>query len=611
MKKRKVIALTIAMVMVLCSFSTAFASVVIGTSEQSEQSRFPDTANHWAKAAIEKWADLGVLRGDDRGFRPDDSITRAEMAVVLDNMMDYQVAAKNTFKDVQAGAWYEDAVLKANAAGILKGDGAGYANPTAKITKEQAALMLARAFAVAGNGGSKTKFTDAAAISSWAKELVFGMEAAGYINGFDGKYNPQDSIKRAEVVTIINNAVKAYYHTAGTYTDNVDGLAIIKVKDVILKGNTINGNLIVAEGVGEGDATLDSVTVKGSTVVRGGGEKSIHITGKSSIDSIRVEKVNDKVRVVISDGITVKAVEVAAGEEIIITGQVGTLELLADNVKVYATAAEVKTAAVTGVNSTLIVSKDSKIDEITATAKVSVSGEGTVAKVTLKEGANNSSITTAKTTINVAEGVTGTKGTGGTAIAAGSTATNGATADAPAKVEAPAAGGGVGGGGGSVDTPKTPTMSIEGVTPGEVFVISKTATAENTAIDVTVENVVEINYTATLTIQNDRSKEKVGYASAEISGIYLKVLNTYGAVSMDDTAKILGKLGSSRTGWYLDSAGKKHEKSNQDATEEVFVDAINAMFELMVPGEIYNITITLKPDGGSAATLAFKMMKEI
>lgn len=605
MKKRKVIALTIAMVMVLCSFSTAFASTAIGTTEQTEQPRFPDAATHWAKAAIEKWANLGVLNGDDRGFRPDDPITRAEMAVVLNNMMDYQAAAKNSFKDVQAGSWYEDAVLKANAAGILKGDGAGYANPTANITKEQAALMLARAFAVEGNAGSKTKFTDAAAISSWAKELVFGMEAAGYINGFDGKYNPQDSIKRAEVVTIINNAVKAYYHTAGTYTDNVDGLAIIKVKDVILKGNTINGNLIIAEGVGEGDATLDSVTVKGSTVVRGGGENSIHITGSSSIDSIRVEKVNDKVRVVISDGITVKTVEVAAGEEIIITGQVGTLELLADNAKVYATAAEVKTAAVTGTNSTIIVSKDSKIDEITASTKVSVSGEGTVAKVTLSEGANNSSITTANTTINVAEGVTGTKGTGGTAIPAGSAATNGATADAPANVEAPAVVGGGGGGGG--DTPTKPTMSIVGVNPGTVYVIPSDATASNTAIDVTVENVDESkSYTATITIQNNSTKERVAYASSDIQGIYLKVLNTYGPVSMDETGKILDRLGSTRTGWYLESDGTKVEGN----TETAFIDAINAMFELMVPGETYNVTLTLKPAGGETGTLAFQMMKE-
>ncbi|MGI6746843.1 MAG: S-layer homology domain-containing protein, partial [Anaerovoracaceae bacterium] len=447
MRQRKIIAITLTIAMILSSFSMVFATE---TETIATQNGFQDTTNHWAESAINKWAGLGVLKGDERGFRPNDPITRAEMATVLDNIMDYQVAAKNTFSDVPADAWYAEAVLKANAAGILQGDGAGKADPTANITREQSAVMLARAFAVTENSGSNTKFNDAGSISSWARNLVFGMESEGYIQGYNGKFNPKNSITRAEVVTIINNAIKAYYDTAGTYTDNVDGLAIIKVRDVTLKGNTIDGNLIIAEGVGEGDVTLDNVTVKGQTVIRGGGENSIHITGNSSIDSIRIEKVNDQVRIVISDGVTVKYVEVAAGEEIIISGQVDTLELAADNVIVHADAAEINNTNVVGQNSTIIVNKDSKINEITAAAPVEISGEGTVSKVNLEKGADNSTITTPKTNINVAEGVTGTTGTGGKVIPAGETATNGNSSSEAAVIgQEPATGGGGSGGGSS------------------------------------------------------------------------------------------------------------------------------------------------------------------
>ncbi|HVI42381.1 MAG TPA: S-layer homology domain-containing protein, partial [Anaerovoracaceae bacterium] len=145
MKGRKVLAFCLSMSMIFSSFSMAFAEE---TNNIAATNKFADTNGHWAATAIEKWAGYGVLNGLDGSFRPNDYITRAEMATLLDNMMDYQVAAKNTFSDVSTGAWYEAAVLKTNAAGILNGDGAGHANPTAKITKEQAALMLARAFSV-------------------------------------------------------------------------------------------------------------------------------------------------------------------------------------------------------------------------------------------------------------------------------------------------------------------------------------------------------------------------------------------------------------------------------------------------------------------------------
>jgi hypothetical protein len=223
---------------------------------------------------------------------------------------------------------------------------------------------------------------------------------------------------------MINNIVKAYYTTAGTYTENVDGTAIVKVADVTLKGITVSENLIIAEGVAKGDAYLDSVTVKGDTVIRGGGENSIHITGKSSITKITIEKVGDKLRVVIDDGVNVPEVQVAAAnEEIIITGSVGTVDVKASDATVYATAAEIKSATITGDNSKIIVGEKSTVDSVTvastaknttietvkgavvkavtASAEVSVTGTGTVTNVTLNKGADGSSISTPNTTIKV------------------------------------------------------------------------------------------------------------------------------------------------------------------------------------------------------------------
>jgi|GEM_PF-569484 len=283
MKGKKLLAFGLTVALIFSSFTMVFAAETLGagngtdavpvtTAEAASESAagtFSDISSHWAAPAIEKWAGYGVLRGSNGKFRPNDPITRAEMATILDNLMDYQIAAENTFTDVAAGAWYEEAVLKANAAGVLMGDGAGKANPTAKITREQAALMLARALCVDADEGAATKFSDASRISSWAKPLVFGMEAAGYISGYNNKFNPQNSITRAEVVTIIDNAIKAYYDRAGTYTEDSPGLAVVKAKDVVIKDATIDGDLIVAEGVADGSFILDNATVTGDLVFKG------------------------------------------------------------------------------------------------------------------------------------------------------------------------------------------------------------------------------------------------------------------------------------------------------------------------------------------------------
>jgi hypothetical protein len=163
---RKALAIIISVCMLLTMTPiTGFAKTI------DQKVDFIDTG-HWASDQILKWSNLGLIRGDERGFRPDDPITRGEMAVILNNLMDYQMKAVNTFSDVKDTAWYVDAVLKANASGVLSGDGKGHAFPEKNITREEAATMFARAFAVDENTGEETSFKDVGDISAWARPFV-------------------------------------------------------------------------------------------------------------------------------------------------------------------------------------------------------------------------------------------------------------------------------------------------------------------------------------------------------------------------------------------------------------------------------------------------------
>lgn len=443
----------------------------------SDLSKFPDVTGHWASNQIDKWADIGLIKGDERGFRPNDSITRAEMAVILDNLMAYQTKAANAFSDVPGSAWYADAIGKANAAGVLSGDGAGHAFPLNNITREEAAVMLARSFAVDTNNGTDTGFKDAQDISSWAKPLVFGMEAYKYIGGKeDSTFNPKANITRAEVVTIVNNAVKGYYTEAGTYTGDlysvVSGanyVVIVKAANVIIKDSEISGDLIIAEGVGDGDFTLDNTKVSGKLVARGGGADSIVITGGSNVQNIYIQRVDGQVRVFAEDGTEIGTVILDGKDDVIVDGTIGNVSVLSEDITVIVGEnAKVDTITVEGENTVVSAGKGSKIDNVVVNGSgTTIKGEGAVAKVVAN--ANNVAVTTKDTKVTAAQGTSGVTA-GNNPVEPGTTQPTNGT---------PASGGG-GGGGSSSSKIAVSAVGVEGVTGTGAILTAKPTPANAT-----------------------------------------------------------------------------------------------------------------------------------
>ena len=236
---------------------------------------------HWAVEIIERWALRGVLQGSDGLFRPNAPITRAEFAAVISRLMGYTVTTETQFYDVPHTAWYYGDIAKIYASGIMKGDGGGIMRPEANITREEATVMLARAFEIKENAGTENPFPDAGDISGWASLLVDGMKTGGYILGDNkGRFNPKAEITRAEVVKILNTLVTLYFDEPGEINCEILGehgtnSVLINAPGVTIKNLRINGNLYITEGVGDGDVMLDNVTVRGAVYVKGGGENSV------------------------------------------------------------------------------------------------------------------------------------------------------------------------------------------------------------------------------------------------------------------------------------------------------------------------------------------------
>lgn len=260
------------------------------------------TAGNWYDDAMSVWAQRGVLKGDGSGsLNPTGYITRGELAVILDRIMDYQIAANNSFADVANEAWYTDAVLKACAAGVLQGDGVN-ARPGDTITRQEAMVMLARVLELTGRSQGVSAFRDADQVADWAKGAVGAMAHAGYVQGSGGNIMPTAPITRAEVAVMLDNMFAETFDKAGTYTEDVDSSAVISADDVTLQGLTIAGDLIVAEGVAKG-AVVSDLTVSGSdaALAVAGKVEQVSVTKEADGVSIQTEK-GSKIDSVVTSG---------------------------------------------------------------------------------------------------------------------------------------------------------------------------------------------------------------------------------------------------------------------------------------------------------------------
>jgi len=214
---------------------------------------FSDTETHWAKEAIARWTELEIVRGDTSGnFRPDDPLTRAEMAVILQRVMRYQTSSDELFTDLRED-WYKDSIQKLRAAGVMRGDENNRANPNSPITREEAVVLIARAFNMQPSL-STPPFPDTESVSSWALGYVASMADSGFVRGGDeGNFFPKKSMTRAEAVTILNNIVSVYIADSGSYNYTMPetplAYMIIAADDVTVQNLKLRGNILFTEGV--------------------------------------------------------------------------------------------------------------------------------------------------------------------------------------------------------------------------------------------------------------------------------------------------------------------------------------------------------------------------
>lgn len=142
-------------------------------------------------------------------FKPNATITRAEASSIFyrlltDSTRRTYSTSYNTFKDVPAKAWYNTAVSTMAKLGIVNGGSDGCFRPNDPITRAEIAAMIARCD---GNsyGSAYTNFSDVK--GHWAASYIARAYELGWINGYGSTYEPDKYITRAETVAILNRVL--------------------------------------------------------------------------------------------------------------------------------------------------------------------------------------------------------------------------------------------------------------------------------------------------------------------------------------------------------------------------------------------------------------------
>ena len=144
----------------------------------------------------------------DGTVKPTGNITRAETAAILFRLMDEgsrktYYSTKSGFRDVATGSWYNTYVATLNNAGVITDSSNGYFRPNEAITRAELAAMLANFTETAG---AANYFNDVSA-RYWAANAIAICAKLGWITGYpDGSFRPDKNVTRAELMAMINRA---------------------------------------------------------------------------------------------------------------------------------------------------------------------------------------------------------------------------------------------------------------------------------------------------------------------------------------------------------------------------------------------------------------------
>ncbi|MFZ7132602.1 MAG: S-layer homology domain-containing protein [Eubacteriales bacterium] len=288
-------------------------TMIGGASISGMAIEFSDIGNHWARDNINQWVEKGLINGyGDGTFKPNGYITRGEFITLVNNVINSAEEIDINFDDVTEEEWYYRELQKAIFLGYIKGYEDNTFRANENISRQEVAVILQKIVQLdPSEENTLGSFSDSSDIPEWSREAIQLAVQKGYLSGYeDNSLKAANYITRAESVKVLSNLFGEVYNEAGVYGPEeglleVERNVTVSIENVTLQNMIIYGDLYLAEGIGEGEVTLDNVEVVGDTIVKGGGENSI-IIKNSSLENLIIIKKDGKVRILAMGNTNIK-----------------------------------------------------------------------------------------------------------------------------------------------------------------------------------------------------------------------------------------------------------------------------------------------------------------
>lgn len=409
--------------MLLLSVAIALPAWGLTATKSAQAS---DIQNHWAKDVLTQWQNKGYISGfQDGSLQPDQSVTRSQLAAMINKSFGFTQAGSIAYQDVKPSDWFYHDVAIAKSQGYMEGYKNNTFHPNQKVTRQELAVILT-SLKKLKSSSSAVRMKDTANSPSWSKGSIGAVIDNGLMNGDEKGFRPKDTTTRAEAVTVLerslessnstntskSNSPTTTYNTAGVYgpasgQQQITGDMQLNSAGSTLRNMVIEGDLLLGAGIGEGDALLDHVTVKGTTTINGGGIHSIHLQD-STLHTAVINKKDGNVRVVTTGATTVQQMilqsgglleeqglttgsgftnvilsnQIPAGSTVSLKGRIDSMDISSSSVLTQLLTGSVDNLAVASgtTDNKISTTTSSSIQSLTLNGVAKVSGNGTIEK---------------------------------------------------------------------------------------------------------------------------------------------------------------------------------------------------------------------------------------
>lgn len=166
-----------------------------------------DTKGHWAEKTITSWQEKGLIAGyQDGTFKPNKQVTRAEFIHILNSSLKLTKQGEVKFSDVKETDWFYKDVQIAVGNGYANGTPDNMFMPNTTLTRAEVAVFIANI--LNEKSDKQLMFSDINTIPAWAKSSVSLMIEKGYMSGYpDNTFAANNKLTRAEAVTILDKVL--------------------------------------------------------------------------------------------------------------------------------------------------------------------------------------------------------------------------------------------------------------------------------------------------------------------------------------------------------------------------------------------------------------------